>query len=337
MHIAEEAGVSIATVSRAIRGKEGVGAETREKIIQIAERFHYSPNLQARGLASNKLDAIEIIIPQTSEYAFSNPYYAEILKGISKKAKETGQFLILSISEETDYARIYDHRLAAGIIVLANRCDDPRIIKTWQRKIPLMLIPGDIHNPKIPSVDIDNIGGAFAAVEHLIGLGHKRIAFINGAMNSKYSIERLAGYQSALEKHSVPIQETLIVDSQFNPETTYYGMKKLLSLPTPPTAVLVINDYSAIGAMRAAKEKGYRIPEDISVIGFGDVPFSSMTDPPLTTVHESFQEMGWQVTERLLKIIEGKRLSKRHLVFPAGLVIRKSTAAPFDSGAAGPG
>jgi LacI family transcriptional regulator len=328
MHIAKGAGVSIATVSRAIRGKEGVGKETRAKIVQIAERVHYSPNLQARGLASNKLDAIEIIIPRTSEYAFSNPYYAEILKGISKKAKERGQILILSISEEADYARIYDHRLAAGLIVLANRCDDPWIVKAWQRKIPLMLIPGDLNNPKIPSVDSDSVGGAFAAVEHLIGLGHRRIAFINGVMNSKYSIERLAGYRRALEKHSIPIQESLIVGSQFNPETAYLGMKKLLSFPKPPTAVLVINDYSAIGAMRAAKEEGYRIPEDISLIGFGDVPFSSMTDPPLTTVHESFQEMGLQVTERLLQIIVGKKLNKRHLVFPAGLVIRKSTASP---------
>ena len=326
--IARKAGVSIATVSRSINGEDGVGPETRERIQAIARRLNYFPNLSARGLVARRPNAIGIVIPRTSEFAFSNPYYSEILKGIEKKTRESGHYLVFSFSEEDCYARMVQHQLAAGVIVLANRMDDPRVEEAWRMKIPLLLIPGNSRQPAIPSVDVDNMDGAYQAVSHLVHLGHRRIAFINGPANSKYSLERLDGYRKGLKKNSLPLQKGWVLGSDFTQQGGYEGMKKLLSLQAPPTAVLVINDFSAMGALRAAREIGWRVPKDISIVGFGDVPFSSMTDPPLTTIREPFQQMGMEAAGILLDRVSGKRHASRHRILSVELVIRDSTAPP---------
>lgn len=326
--IAREAGVSIATVSRTINGEDGVGPETRERIQTIARRLNYFPNLSARGLVARKPNAIGIVIPRTSEFAFSNPYYSEILKGIEQKTRESGHYLVFSFAEEDCYARMVQHQLAAGIIVLANRMDDPRVEEAWRMKIPLVLIPGNSRQPGIPSVDVDNLDAAYQAVRHLVHLGHRRIAFINGPVNSKYSSERLDGYRKGLKKNGLTPQKGWVLESDFTQQGGYQGMKKLLSLQAPPTAVLVINDFSAMGALRAAREKGWRIPKDISIVGFGDVPFSSMTDPPLTTIREPFQQMGMEAAGILLNMVSGKKHASRHRILSVELVIRDSTAPP---------
>jgi len=326
--IAREAGVSIASVSRVMNSKEGVNQETRKRILQIAKNLNYYPNLRARGLVAKRQDVLGIIIPRTSEFAFSNPFYAEILKGIGKKARESGQYLLISFQGEEGYARMYQHGLAAGIIVVANRIDDPRLEEVWKMKVPIVLIPGFPWKQQIPSVDGDSVEGGFKAVSYLADLGHRQIAFLNGPSNSKYSIERLAGYRKALNKNYLPFRKEWIYEFDAGQEGGYEGMRKFLSMPEVPTAVLVINDFSAMGALRAAKEMGYRVPQDISIIGYGDVPFASMTDPPLTTIRAPYQEMGYEAADMLGKLISGKRFSKKHMVFPVELVVRKSTAPP---------
>jgi DNA-binding LacI/PurR family transcriptional regulator len=206
--------------------------------------------------------------------------------------------------------------------------DDPRVDEAWKMGIPLVLIPGNPRLSRIPSVDVDDSNGALQAVGHLAGLGHRRIAFLNGPADSKYSAERVLGFRRGLKKKGLPFTKEMVLESDFTEQGGYEGMKKFLSLTLPPTALLVINDFSAMGALRAAKEKGYRVPEDISLVGFGDVPFSSLTDPPLTTVREPFREMGLEAAGMLLKIVHGKKLSSRHPVLPVQLVIRQSTAPP---------
>lgn len=326
--IALEAGVSMGTVSRAINNEKGMGPETRERILAIAQRLNYHPNLQARGLVAKRPNALGIIIPRTPDFAFSNPYYTEVLKGIADKAREAGQYLVFSIAEEESYSRIYHHRLAAGIIVLANRFGDPWIAEAQKMEVPMVLIPGDPAREGIPSVDQDNADGSFQAINYLAALGHRRIGFLNGPPDSKYSTERFIGYRRALEKNRLPFQKELIWEFDFSQQGGYEGMKKSLSLTPPPTAVLVINDFSAMGALRAAKEKSFRVPEDVSIIGSGDVPFASMTDPPLTTVRVPYQMIGRKATETLLNIIRGKRLSRKHQILPVELVIRNSTCPP---------
>lgn len=324
--IAREAGVSIATVSRTLNGENGVGSANRERILAIATRLNYIPNLQARGLVIQKPNALGIVIPRTSEFAFSNPYYAEILKGIEKKTREAGMYLVFSFSRDESYARMVQHRLAAGIIIIANRIDDPWVEEAWSMKIPMVLIPGDPYKPRIPSVDVDNAEGAFQAVNHLAELGHREIAFLNGPANSKYCLERMAGYRKGLKKNGIPFRKEWILEFDFTQQGGYEGMKILLSRRHSPSAVLVVNDFSAMGALRAAKDMGCRVPEDISIVGFGDVPFSSMTDPPLTTIQEPFQEMGHEAARILLSIVHGNNDFQRHKVLPVKLVVRDSTA-----------
>lgn len=328
--IALEAGVSTATVSRTMRGKEWVSPETREKIFRVARRLNYHPNLQARALVSKNPNGVGIVIPRTAEFAFANPYYAENIKGIAKRVKESGQHLVFSFAGDDSYAQMYQNRLVAGIIVLGHRIDDPRIEQAGKMKVPMVLIPGYPHSHSIPSVDMDNIGGAHKAVDYLAGLGHQRIAFINGAINSKYSIDRLKGYRNGLEKNNLPFQGNLVFESDFTQEGAYRVMKKILLGPKIPTAVLLINDHSALGALKAVKESTYQVPEDISIVGFGDVPFASMLYPPLTTVREPSQEIGYEAAGMFLKLIQGKRIPQRHLTVPMELIVRESTAPPLD-------
>ncbi len=326
--IAQKAGVSIASVSRAINQEEGLSPATRERILTIAGQIHYCPNLQARGLVAKKPEAVGIVIPQSSEFALSNPYYNEILKGIGAKTNEKGQYLVLSFLREENYARMFHSRLAAGLIVLANRIDDPGVEEAWKNKIPMVLIPGDPLKSDVPSVDGDNHDGIRQAMEHLIQAGHREIAFLRGPMNSKYTLERLDAFRRFLKRHALPFREDWLIEYDFTPEGGYAAMKKLLSLGKPPTGVLLMNDFSAVGVVRAAKELDYRVPEDVSIIGFGDIPSASMTDPSLTTVREPFQKMGYQAADMLLKLIQGKRVGAKHIVLPVELVIRKSTAPP---------
>jgi LacI family transcriptional regulator len=328
--IAREAGVSIATVSRTMNGEDGVGRETRERIQAIARRLNYFPNLSARSLVAQKPHALGIVIPRTSEFAFSNPYYAEILKGIGEKTNESGQYLVLSFLREEDYARMYHSCLAAGIIVLANRIEDPGVNHARKSRIPMVLIPGDPLKPDVPSVDGDNYDGVRQAIHHLAQLGHRDIALFRGPMNSKYSIERRDAFQRAMKRHSLPFREDWVIEYDFTQEGGFLEMKKLLALENRPTALLLMNDFSALGVLRAAKESGVRVPEEISLIGFGDVPSASMTDPPLTTLREPFQTMGYRAADMLLKMIQGRRFSPKHIVLPVELVIRKSTAPPAE-------
>ncbi len=330
--IALEAGVSSATVSRSIRGKEWVSPETRTKISQVARRLNYHPNLQARALVSKNPSGVGIVIPRTAEFAFANPYYAENIKGIAKRIKESGHHLVFSFAGEDSYARMYQNRLVAGIIVLGHRIDDLRIDQARKMKVPMVLIPGYPHSHSLHSVDMDNIEGAQKAVCHLAALGHQRIAFINGAINSKYSIDRLKGYRKGLEKSDLPFRGNLVFGSDFTQEGAYRVMKKILLQPKIPTAVLLINDHSALGVLKAVKESTLRVPEDISIIGFGDVPFASMINPPLTTVREPSQEIGYEAAGMFLRLIQGKRIPQKHLTVPMELIVRESTAPPLDLG-----
>ncbi len=329
--VAKLAGVSIGTVSRALNNARGMSQETRERVLFSAKRLKYQPNLQARGLVGGRPNAIGIVIPQTQEIVFSNPFFAEILLGISKKAREGDQYLLFSIAGNESYVQMFHHRLVAGIIILGNRIDDPWIEEARVLKIPLVLIPGNPSPSSIPSVDFDNIAGAFQVVNYLAKLGHRRIAFLNGPANWKFSIERLIGFRKALEKNHISFKKDLVREFDASQQGGYRAMKDLLSLRPPPSAVFVINDFSTMGVLRAAKEAGLRVPEDISIIGFGDVPFSCMIDPPLTTIQEPFQEVGYEACARLLKMIQGKKLHQRHLILPVKLVIRKSAGPPSES------
>ncbi|HWU40606.1 MAG TPA: LacI family DNA-binding transcriptional regulator, partial [Candidatus Acidoferrum sp.] len=245
--IAQKAGVSIASVSRAINREEGLSSATREKVLAISRQLQYYPNLQARGLVGRKPEAVGIVIPQTSKFALSNPFYNEVLKGIAAKINEQEQYLVLSFLQRENYARMYHSRLAAGLIVLANRIDDPGIEEARKSRVPLVLIPGDPLKIDVASVDSDHYDGVRRAVNHLIQLGHREIGFLRGPMNSKYTIERLDAFRRALKRHALPLREEWLVEYDFTPEGAYAGMKRLFANGRLPTGLLLMNDFSAMG------------------------------------------------------------------------------------------
>jgi LacI family transcriptional regulator len=328
--IAAKAGVSIASVSRALNQEPGIGEKTRARILKLIKQLNYHPNAYAQGLATKTPNAIGIVSPRFSEFAFSNPFYTETIKGIENRAREFGKFLAFSFGGEKNYTQLIYQRLAAGLIVVGNRVGDPWLKKAQVEKIPLILIPGDPSQPEIPSVDFDNTEAGVKSVAHLLDLGHRKIGLINGSPFSKYSIDRLEGYKKKLIETHLPIREDFILYTDFTPEDAYLAMRKLLSLSDPPTAVLVINDHCVLGAMRAAREMKYRIPGDISIVGSGDVQLSTLTSPALTTIREPFYEIGRESADRLIKILQKKRVSPRHFVLPAELIIRNSTGPPGD-------
>ena len=326
--IAQKAGVSNATVSRAINREEGLNPATRERILAIARQLQYYPNLQARGLVARRPEAVGIVIPHSSEFALSNPFYSEVLKGIGSKINKEKQYLVLSFLQRENYARMYHSRLAAGLIVLGNRIDDPGIEEARKNQVPLVLIPGDPLKNDVASVDADHYDGVRQAVNHLIQLGHREIGLLRGPMNSKYSTERLDAFRRVLKRHALPYHEEWVIEYDFTPEGAYAGVKKHFSNGILPTGLLLMNDFSAMGVLRAFEEMGCAVPEDISIIGFGDVPLATLIDPALTTVREPFKEIGYQAADNLLKMIRGKRVGAKHVVLPVELIVRKSTAPP---------
>jgi len=327
--VALAGGVSPATVSRALSDNPAISHKTRERIKQIAEELHYIPNMHARGLITKKTNVLGIVITRTAEFAFSNPFYGEILKGMGRKAREKGLYLLFSFDRQ-DYSSMFRLGLVQGIIVLGNRTDDPEIQHCWQKKIPMVLIPGYRGMQAIPSVGADSERAAILSVEYLEKLGHRNIAILNGLPTSRFSLDYFAGYRKAFALKHLPLRKKWVGETDFTKESAYRIMLQILSLPEKPTAVLAVSDYTALGALRAAQEMGYRVPQELSIIGRGDVPFASMTEPPLTTVRVLYDRIGEEAINMIVNISDGKLTSKKkHVLLPVELVLRQSTGPPL--------
>lgn len=324
--LAKELGVSSATISRALNMEKGVTEETRQRVVTLAKELNYQPNLQAKGLVARKTNSIGVIIPQTAEFAFANTFYSEVLKGIIKAANKADYFILLSLAEREDYAKSYRRSLTSGLIVIANRLDDPKLKALENMGIPIVLTPGYLDREIFHSVDVDNKGGFSQATSFLTRLGHNKIGLIDGPRNSKISIERKAGYLSALKENGCLQREDWIFAGDFSQEAGVRGIQAFLNHRDPPTAILTVNDFTAIGALYEAKRVGLKIPEDLSIVGFGDIPFASLTDPPLTTVRAPYQKLGETLTKLTITLIEGKRLAKKHILLPVEFIERKSTS-----------
>jgi len=324
-HVAKLANVSPATVSRVVNEKPGVAEKTRKRIVELINLVGYAPNLLARGLVAKKTNAIGLVVPRASEFVFSNPFYSEVLKGIGRVANRYKYQLVISFSGEDSYGLMYRSKIVGGIIVVSNRLYDSKIDELAKLKIPTVLIPGLLENSKFPSVNVNNVDGAFQATQHLISLGHKRIAFLCGAKDSKYYIERLVGFRNAFQKNYLSVCEELIVETDFSQSSGYHAMETLLHHKLPPTGVICINDITAVGALSALKENQLSVPDDISLVGFGDTPLAEITNPLLTTVREPFTAIGHWAARLLIDLISGKSRKSWNILLPVKLIIRSST------------
>jgi LacI family transcriptional regulator len=292
--IAQKAGVSYSTVSRALNGKKGVRPKVREKILALAKEMDYFPHSSAKALVQNRVGVIGVVIPRTSEFAFQNPFYSHILLGLSTVASENDYRLMLALNEKTDYAALYHRRLVDGLVVVGNRFDDKYVPDLARKDIPVVAIPGypKKFGIEVPSVNSENVLSVHRAVTYLISLGHRNIAFILGKMNSMYSSERLGAYKKALADKGIPFSKKYIMESDFSRTDAFKLMGRLLDLDDPPTAVICINDSVTPGALHQIYSRGLKIPEDISVLAIGCSDYLELFQPPLTTIRTRVIEVG---------------------------------------------
>ena len=325
--VALKAGVSYSTVSRAINGKKGVNPESREKVLRIANEINYFPHSSAKALVQKRVGVIGVIIPRASEFAFQNPFYSNILLGLSTIANAHEYKLMLSINNQVDIASLYYRRQVDGIIILANRIHDKKLIKLYEDGIPVVAIPGFPPDSgiTIPSVNSENSKSVYRAVSYLMGLGHRKISFIMGKMDSWYSIERLAAFKKVFDDKGLECDERLLRESDFSKTDGYRLMGELLDLPEPPTSVICMNDSITPGALHQIHSRNLRIPEDISVLAIGCSDLYELFNPPLTTIKTPVIDVGKAAAKLLIRAFEKGRCDEDQIILPSDLIIREST------------
>lgn len=318
--IAQEAGVSPSTVSRALHNHPHISTETGERVQRLAQEMGYTPSLVARSLVTQDTATIGLVITYTSD-----PFLSRMVQGVEETARSNGYTVFLSSSyrdyeRELEVVRSFHERRTSGIIVTGSRIDMDYLDLENHYPLPIVLI----NCRRYPySVSADKISGAKQAVEHLVQLGHRRIAFVS---NTKFStdLDRQTGYQQVLSEHGIPIDDTLIVEGDGKLESGIRAGQKLLNLPQPPTAIFCFNDMSAVGVLTAFREAGLQIPRDCSVVGFDDLEMSAYLNPPLTTVRQPCYHMGQGAIRMMLQLIRGESDVQAE-VLPTELIVRQTT------------
>jgi LacI family transcriptional regulator len=318
--------VSRTTVSFVLNDVPGVKIteETRQRVLQAARELNYYPTAAARSLASGKTKRIGLVLGEGQKRLSADAFLPAFLQGITASVHRRGYLLVLQMAEDVPsheaYARLIREQQVDGLILSGPRSDDPLLPELAEDEFPLIL-HGRLGNCIMPCVDVDNEAGAFQAVQHLIGLGHRRIGFVSNApLSYSGAQERFGGYKQALAEHSLPLEEELVRTAAFMPEAGQAAMEELLALPERPTAVFAASDVVAIGVMSAIQSGGLEIPEDIAVVGFDDIFLAAHTRPPLTTVRVPAYGLGWTAAELLISLIEGEDASS--VTLETELVIR---------------
>lgn len=328
--IAALAEVSRSTVSRVLNNHPSVRPEVRSRVLRVIDEQNYAPRAAARSLASSRTNVLMLLIPRSAAVIFSDPFFPLVIQGITEACADDGYFLMLSMvtneQEQEFYHRILRARYMDGIILLSSDIDDPILPLLVKDGVPLVLIGRHPSFQDVCWVDVENRDAARQAVAHLIDQGHRRIGTITGPLNMVVSIDRRDGYEQALLEAGLPIVPELVVEGNFTQENGYHAMEQLLSLPQPPTAVFAASDATAIGALRALHAAGLRVPDDVAVVGFDDVPLASFAMPPLTTMRQPVQELGSVALQLLVERLEHPRTPRRQVRLPATLVQRESTA-----------
>lgn len=325
--VADEAGVSYATVSRVINNKDHVSPEKRERVLRAMAQLGYVANMQARSLAGGESRVVGLLV----DY-LSSSYMDEIIRGIDEALDAENYDLMLYTThrrktKESAYVTKLTRRLADGLLLILPRNAGAYLDTLRQRQFPHVLIDYLSDKQNVPSVSTTNFRGAYDAMSFLLSLGHQRVGFITGTMEFGCARDRLDGYRTALKDHGLPVDPRLICEGDFMQPQGYQCAQRLLSLPEPPTAIFSSNDTMAFGVMEAARERGLRLPEDLSIVGFDDIPQASHVHPALTTVRQPLEEMGRSAAHLLLKYIAHPYAEVERIELPTRLVIRESCQA----------
>jgi DNA-binding LacI/PurR family transcriptional regulator len=324
--VAKKAGVSKATVSRALNNTAVVNAETKRRIMAAVEELNYTPSFLAKGMRNRKTNTFGIIIPD-----FSNLYYSEFLKYVEDAAKEHDYSAIIctgemNIDREISYINYLLSRQVEGLIfccytsIMENR----DFVALTAKKVPIVVMDQPSSGLPVSAVYADGFRGIQDLIGYLVGTGRKRIAMIRSMHNYPCSESRFRGYLEALQVYGVEVDEGLIEESSFTGAGGYLAAKKLLAR-TQPSAIVAVNDIVAIGVLKYLLENDYRVPQDIALAGFDNIPLSSLVSPQLTTVNAPVQEMAHEAINILIRKIENPRSRNRETVFDTEIVVRQST------------
>ncbi len=328
--VAKLAGVSRTTVSFVLNQNEGVSisAATRKRVLKAAKKLNYHPDAAGRKLVSGKSDTLGLVLHQSPEQVFADAFLPRVILGVEQAAMQRGFHVLLKQVDPKDkngYARLIRENHVDGIILSGPRQDDDEILRLYREGVPVMLL-GQLPDSNLPFVDVNAASGAQTAVRHLIELGHKRIAMItNAPLSYTSSQQRRDGYLQALRSADLEAHPGLIKEGNYTPASGYQAMNELLNGSLRPTAVFIASDVVAMGAILAVRRAGLRLPEDVAMVGFDDIPLAEYFDPPLTTIRLPAFGLGLAAAERVIQLIQGKGLDSNEVLMETELIVREST------------
>lgn len=324
--VARAAGVSVATVSRALNGADNVTPGTRQRVQSVAAELRFTPSSAARSLITRRTHTVGALLPD-----LYGEYFSELIRGIDLKARARGLHLLVSSSHgdasEAAAALRAMHGRVDGLLVMSPHIDSAALTANLPQGLPVVLISTRLPEEGRPSFAVDNFGGAQAMTRHLASRGHRRLAFVGGPENNYEAQERLRGYRAALAELR-PHAAELVLHGDFSEESGWRAGSEIASLAERPDAVFCSNDMMAIGCLAALAEAGVRVPQDIALAGFDDIPIARYVTPPLTTVRVRIAELGSLALDRLASAIENPgRSAAQHQTLRAELVVRQSCAS----------
>jgi LacI family transcriptional regulator len=324
--VAAAAGVSYQTVSRVINHRPDVADETRRRVWQVIEELGYQPSAIARGLVSKRTYTLGLITADFSDY-----FFTQVIVGAEIEARKHGYFFMLCSTErnpddEPTYLRLLTERQVDGILFArpSTEQDDRHIVTLLHQGVPLVTTAYHVPGEQLTVVDVDNVDGSFQATQCLIDDGHRRIGMITGPPAWKSVKDRSQGYRLALQKAGIAFDESFVEQGDWWHESGYQAMRRLLARVPDSTALFVQNDRMAIGAIRALREAGRRIPDDVAIVGYDDTPEAAYCHPPLTTIRQPMQQVGEVATRKLIELIDDPDAERQEILLKTDLVRRGS-------------
>lgn len=327
--IAKLANVSTATVSRVINNVDlnKVGKETRNRVLKVIDENKYHPDIAGFSLATGRKNMLGLMIPAENFNTYSY-YFSEILRGIVRATNEFSFKIILltwEIKGEEAYKNIIRSKSIDGLIFIGSEINDRRIYELIEEKIPFILVNNYLQNTDINFIDSNNKKGAYEATKYLINLGHKKIAFIKGPDVSQNAVDRYNGFIEAMEESKIPINNDFIRIGNFNSVTTFQVVSEMFEFSNNlPTAIFAADDTMAIASLEAIRQKGLKVPDDISLVGFNNSPETTLVTPRLTTVDQFIFLIGYEAAKMLISIVKKAEKIGNHQIIDTKLIIRES-------------
>lgn len=328
--VAKVANVAPSTVSRVIANSPRISEKTKRKVREAMKELGYHPNFIARSLANQSTKVLGVVMPGAVDKTFQNPFFPEVLRGISTAAHHKQYAIQLSTGVTDDeildgVIQMVQGKRVDGIILLYSKVEDKVLKYLVKNKFPFVVVGKPFtHEEEITHVDNDNYRAAKEATEHLIKLGHHSIAFVGGSVNLVVTIDRLLGYEKAIRNVGIPFKDEYIVHEEFLKEGGQEAIRELLSLDEPPTALVVADDLMALGILNTLHEMGISVPGQISIVSFNNLLLSEVSRPPLTSVDISIYQLGFQATKTLIDIVSDSDEPIKRITIPHKMIVRQT-------------